>query len=96
MPCREDTCAWSNELAGRRYNGAGPITFKNEWKGGITGVTLTKRNLAMRIIAQIPNWSSYYTPFIISAPKRRCARATFDSSRRLHNSFSTRASIWNH
>ena len=25
MPCREDTCAWSNELAGRRYNGAGPI-----------------------------------------------------------------------
>ena len=27
------------------------ITFKNEWKGGITGVTLTKRNLAIRIIA---------------------------------------------
>ncbi|MSQ85115.1 MAG: hypothetical protein EXR77_19950 [Myxococcales bacterium] len=30
------------------------ITFKNEWKGGITGVTLTKRDLAYRIIGQIP------------------------------------------
>ena len=45
-------------IAAKRLEAVGEhkvrITFKNEWKGGVSGVTLTKRDLALRIIAQIP------------------------------------------
>ena len=45
-------------IAAKRLEAAGEpkvrITFKNECKGGISGATLTKRELTLRIIAQIP------------------------------------------
>lgn len=87
-------------IAAKRLEAVGDhhirIWLKNEWKGGKTAVVMTRRDFALRVMAQIPICTTHYTSFVTTLLGCLCARAETDRSLRARKSRSSSGVRLNH